>query len=133
MFKLRALHGDVRLLDARGIELSLRLRDIGFWRGASFEAVDRELKGVGIGLHRVIQELLLRIGKSCLQLITFSGDLLGACRGSGRPGAGAGNGTGATPPSQSIIRMGSSRTFSKPVDPVDSAILALKHEVQSNS
>jgi hypothetical protein len=43
VFKLRALHGDIRLLHACRLELGLRLGDIGFRRCASLEAIDRKL------------------------------------------------------------------------------------------
>ena len=53
----------------RGVELRLRLRDIGLRRGAALEAVFRELKRVGVGLDRVLQQLLLRIGGAQLEIV----------------------------------------------------------------
>ncbi len=69
MFKLRALHGDVRLLDACSLELGLRLGDIGFRRSASIETIDRELQRVGIGFHRIVEQLLLRIRTAQLEVV----------------------------------------------------------------
>jgi hypothetical protein len=62
VFELCPLHGDVSGLHAGGIELRLRLGDLGLGSSPAFEAVHCELQRIGIGLHRIIQQLLLCIG-----------------------------------------------------------------------
>src|SRR5271163_2068105 len=69
MFELRSLHGDIRVLHASGVQLRLRLRDIGLRCYASLEAIERELQVVGIGFYRVVEKLLLRVGAAQFEIV----------------------------------------------------------------
>jgi hypothetical protein len=50
VFELRPLHGEIGGLDTRGLELRLGLCHIGLRSSPAFEAVHRELQGIGVGL-----------------------------------------------------------------------------------
>src|SRR6266852_8947059 len=69
MFELRSLHRDIRILHASGVQLRLRLRDIGLRCYASLEAIERELQVVGIGFYRVVEKLLLRVGAAQFEIV----------------------------------------------------------------
>jgi NAD(P)-dependent dehydrogenase (short-subunit alcohol dehydrogenase family) len=61
MLELRSLHGNIGILHHRGLQLRLSLCNIRLWSGAAFKSVGRELQCVLVGLHCVVQKLLLRI------------------------------------------------------------------------
>ncbi len=69
MLQLCALHSDIGLLNAGGLQLRLRLGHIGFGRRASFEAIDRKLQRVPVAFHGVVQKLLLCIRAAQLEVV----------------------------------------------------------------
>src|SRR5437870_5140134 len=69
MLVFRALYSNVSLLNAGGIKLSLCLGDIRFGCCSTLKAIDGELQRIGIGLHRIVQQLLLGICAAQLEII----------------------------------------------------------------
>ena len=64
MLVLRALHLDVGALNAGLIELRPGLRQVRLRRCAALIAVAGKLHCTFVGLHRVVEQLLLRIGRA---------------------------------------------------------------------
>ena len=69
MLELRPLHGDIRGLHLRRLQLSPRLGHIRLRRNAAFVSTDRELQGFVEGLYRVVKKPLLCIGAAQLEII----------------------------------------------------------------
>src|SRR5580704_8830303 len=69
MFILCALNRDLRGLNPRAIELGLRLCDVGFGRGATLEAVLRQIQRLTVGIYGVVEQLLLCIRTPHLKIV----------------------------------------------------------------
>jgi hypothetical protein len=69
MLELGPLHGHVGQLHLRRVELRLGLGHVGFRGGPAFEARDGETQRLREGLHRLLEELFLPVGRSQLEIV----------------------------------------------------------------
>jgi hypothetical protein len=61
VFELRALHAEIERLRLGGLQLRLRLRDIGVGGDAAGVAVLRQIERFAVGLERVVEKLAFLI------------------------------------------------------------------------
>jgi hypothetical protein len=69
MFVLRPHHADVGVLHPRRVELRLRLRHIRHRREAALQAVPGHAQRIGVRLHGVVQQALLRVGAAHFDVV----------------------------------------------------------------
>src|SRR5260370_9524000 len=69
VLKLRSLHSDIGVLNARGVQLCFRLGNIRPRGNSSFEPIRGELQIVRVSFHGIVEELFLRIRAAQLEII----------------------------------------------------------------